>query len=175
MIAMMSAPVEVDITKTTDSTGTSEYGADRSYIHRWQRLVKSTLHMYIWGQILAALPSGIIARVWTRARWCSNCNDGLWNKGHWLYTFHFCTLHAYLSSAYACASVLLSNIWRWTYLWSGAVLHNQPWRAHGGNSMGLLKWSHIYIRSCSLNLKISLCTNFTKWDMLIDLAKTASI
>jgi len=23
---------------------------------------------------------------------------------------------------------------------------DQPWMAHGGNSMGLFKWSHIYIR-----------------------------
>ena len=38
------------------------------------------------------------------------------------YTVFF-TLHAYLRSAHACAWIILSNIQRWTCLWSRAVLH----------------------------------------------------
>jgi len=49
--------------------------------------------------------------------------DGRSKKGRLLYTPYFCTLHAYLRSAYACAWIILSNIQRWTRLWSRAVLH----------------------------------------------------
>jgi len=45
-------------------------------------------------------------------------------KGHLKLTPYCCTLHAYLRSAYVCAWIVLSNIRRWTSLWSRAVLHS---------------------------------------------------
>jgi len=49
--------------------------------------------------------------------------DGHSNKGRWLHTPHFCILHAYVSSGYACASILFPNHQRWTRIWSLPVLH----------------------------------------------------
>jgi len=49
--------------------------------------------------------------------------DGRSKKGRLKPTLYFCTLHAYLRSAYECAWIILSNIQRWTRLWSRAVLH----------------------------------------------------
>jgi len=49
--------------------------------------------------------------------------DGPSKKGSLKNTPYFCTLYAYLRSAYVCAWIILFNIQRWNRLWSRAVLH----------------------------------------------------
>jgi len=97
-------------------------GADRNYSCWWQRMETHAWHVHISVELLASLLHFIMSDPPERH---SNMDDhpGPSNKGCSLHTPHFSTLDACMSLAYAYASVLLSNIRRWTRLWSRAVLH----------------------------------------------------
>jgi len=65
---------------------------------------------------------------------------------HW-HASCFGTLHVYLRSASVCAWIILSNIWRWTRLWSWVVHHR--WSTMDGAR-----------RQFPTNFKMSFPTNF---------------
>jgi len=125
-----------------------ENGSDRNYPRWWQRMEMHAWHVHISVQIVSSLlhfinvsvsahaVSAVQIQMIQRASFCAvstypNTNNqclgwtiiGLSKKGRLLYTLYFCMLHTYLRLAYACASIILSNIQRWTRLWSWEVLH----------------------------------------------------
>ena len=104
-------------------------GADRNYSCCWQRMDTHAWRVHISVQLLASLLHFIMSDPPQRH---SNMDDhpGPSNKGCSLHAPHFSTLDACMSLAYAYASVLLSNIRRWTHLWSRAVL--QRWSTMEG-------------------------------------------
>jgi len=104
-------------------------------VRDWRELRSRMAENRVWnGKIHCICVSGanafwrtsIMTRIWTRSPWCSHSNNCCSNKECSLHTSHLFTLDAYLSSAQACASILLSIIRCWTRLWSCAVLRYWP-------------------------------------------------